>query len=229
MSRHNDDCAKNPCGLCQAREEILDHMADCLPDQGIFPDLPLEIRHEITDWALLHAGMPSDDNSARAALRALGCNLVRGGLHVAEARVQLDRTTHEGIMWWARNVRERGRRPGNAVLQRRLAELGSALIVVAADIFRCGDPRSHQDEEDAATKAQVRARTGAQCGDPRCPGYLHMADSMGRGPGLERCDVCDRFEDDEKAAAAHAAADCCSLGVAVGGDEDLADETGPVT
>ena len=41
------------------------------------------------------------------------------------------------------------------------------------------------------------------CDNPKCPGWLHMHDSMGRGPGIERCDDCARFPDDDAARAAH--------------------------
>lgn len=34
-------------------------------------------------------------------------------------------------------------------------------------------------------------------------GWLHMADSMGAGPGIERCDDCGRYPDDDAARLAH--------------------------
>lgn len=50
----------------------------------------------------------------------------------------------------------------------------------------------------------------AQC-DPKCPGWVHMDDSMGRGPGLERCDECNRFVSDDSAARSHAKECGCGL------------------
>lgn len=34
-------------------------------------------------------------------------------------------------------------------------------------------------------------------------GWLHMNDSMGRGPGIEACDECGKYDTDEEAQAAH--------------------------
>lgn len=55
-------------------------------------------------------------------------------------------------------------------------------------------------------------------GDCECDdggsGYLHMDESGDAGPGIERCDTCRRFDCDEDAAAAHALACDCGLGVA---------------
>lgn len=47
-----------------------------------------------------------------------------------------------------------------------------------------------------------------------CPGYLHMDDSCGRGPGIERCNECAVFDSDEEAQAAHDSECCCGLTVA---------------
>ena len=45
-------------------------------------------------------------------------------------------------------------------------------------------------------------------------GWLHMDDSSGRGPGIERCDSCGKYGSDADAARAHARVGCCSLGLA---------------
>lgn len=50
-------------------------------------------------------------------------------------------------------------------------------------------------------------------------GWLHMNDSMGCGPGIEKCDSCARFPYDEDAAAAHATACACGLGMRAAAEE----------
>lgn len=50
-----------------------------------------------------------------------------------------------------------------------------------------------------------------QCDDPECRGWVHMDDSMGRGPGIEACDVCDLFLSDEDADVEHHKSGCCDL------------------
>lgn len=47
-----------------------------------------------------------------------------------------------------------------------------------------------------------------------CPGWLHMDDSCGRGPGIERCDDCDLYDTDEDAQRAHDQVCACGLTVA---------------
>lgn len=42
-----------------------------------------------------------------------------------------------------------------------------------------------------------------KCDDMRCRGWCHMDDSMGRGPGVERCDTCSMYPDDTAAIEAH--------------------------
>lgn len=54
-----------------------------------------------------------------------------------------------------------------------------------------------------------------QC-DDKCPGWLHMDDSMGRGAGLERCDSCNRFANDRSAERTHAKECGCGLKAAQG-------------
>jgi len=45
-------------------------------------------------------------------------------------------------------------------------------------------------------------------------GWIHMDDCGGRGPGIERCDACAKFGDDEEAERAHAKVCRCGLGIA---------------
>ena len=49
-----------------------------------------------------------------------------------------------------------------------------------------------------------------RCSDCEGNGWLHMEDSMGRGPGIERCDTCEQYEGDEEAGKAHALACQCN-------------------
>ncbi len=53
--------------------------------------------------------------------------------------------------------------------------------------------------------------------EPECAceghGWLHMEDSMGRGPGIERCDSCALFDSDEAACVAHDSVCDCGLKV----------------
>lgn len=61
----------------------------------------------------------------------------------------------------------------------------------------------------------VSPRRLSRCDDRKCPGWMHSHDSMGNGPGIERCDSCDRYQDDDAAAVAHER-DCgCGMTVAV--------------
>jgi hypothetical protein len=53
-----------------------------------------------------------------------------------------------------------------------------------------------------------------RCDDPTCWGWIHMDDSCGRGPGIGRCDLCDRFADDDAAAAQHRLECPCGLDLA---------------
>jgi hypothetical protein len=52
------------------------------------------------------------------------------------------------------------------------------------------------------------------CSSCRGRGWLHMADSMGSGPGVEACDDCELFDTDEDAVEAHAIECDCGLGMA---------------
>lgn len=69
------------------------------------------------------------------------------------------------------------------------------------------------EEENAASDASSSCDCGGR-------GWLHMNNSMGRGPGVERCDDCKRFDTDEDASAEHANVCPCGMGVAEDGPED---------
>jgi len=58
-------------------------------------------------------------------------------------------------------------------------------------------------ETFAAFVEDRRGHPNLKCDSPDCPGWLHMTDSMGRGPGIERCDTCSIFRTDAAARMAH--------------------------
>jgi len=111
-------------------------------------------------------------------------------------------------------------------IELRVYEGGFSRDPVAS--FYMGQPFPHASPREAAERSLARVPSVAssrrvlpdcRCESPGSPkssrvGWVHMDDSSGRGPGIERCDSCARFDSDTAAAAAHARACSCGLTVA---------------
>lgn len=59
--------------------------------------------------------------------------------------------------------------------------------------------RTEQENALEAAAEEVRGNDECDCGT----GWLHMNDSMGRGPGIEACDECEKYDSDAAAQEAH--------------------------
>lgn len=72
----------------------------------------------------------------------------------------------------------------------------------------------YERDADGAISDTSRPLPVADCIACEGRGWLHMDDSMGRGPGIEACDDCNRYKSDDEAAEAHAKECKCGLKVA---------------